>query len=389
MSIDIRVGGLPFSLWESATVQRSIDANCGVYRLTNSSSSPIKDYPVKVGSFNEVVIGNVRKVAGFVDEMSDNQDKDTHAVVISGRDNLQDLIDSSVPDSAKVTEGQISLTALCEKVIASMPTPPKIKVINLVTGLADFTEDDLEAAESATFCMEFLVAFARKRQVYLVADGNGNLLIYRPDTKNKASCSLINVVGGKNNNVLNYSVVHSQQNRFAKILCRSQDNFGFDPFADEDGGGTDRKDQAVDKDIRGTRYLEIQAEETMTDTECKERAAEEVNIRRAMGTVYTATVAGHTQPDGTVWDFGQFVDVQDDLADVTGEFLIKSVEWSEDTRTGSRTRIVCVKSDAYQVIAEPTAATSRKSSTGTTLESVTPTTLRSLRIQSEALKATQ
>jgi prophage tail gpP-like protein len=260
-------------------------------------------------------------------------------------------------------------------------------VIEKVFGLLDFTEDELESAGSAEKCMEYLVNFARKRQVYLVPDGSGNLLIFRPDTSNKASEPLINRIGSSTNNVKKSFVTRSQQNRFRKILCRSQDNFGVDPFADSDGEGTDRNDKAEDGQIRATRYLEIQAEETMTKDECGERAAEEVNIRRAMGQPYTATVAGHSQPDGTVWDFGQFVSVCDELAGVKGERLIKSVEWSEDTRQGSRTRMVCVQSDAYQVVAEPTAATKRKSKTAPSLENEVPITqTQAVRIYRDALK---
>jgi prophage tail gpP-like protein len=388
MSFEVRLNGKPFVLWETAMAQRSIDKNCGVFRFTSSVSSPIQDFPMKVGDFIEILIDTIRKIVGFIDEMNDDEDPGSHSIIISGRDNIQDLIDSSVPDSAKITEGPISLKKLCERVINSLPTPPAIKVIEQVFGLADFTEDDLESAGSATSCMEYLVSFARKRQVYLVPDGDSNLLIYRPDKSNKAPGPLVNRIGGSTNNVKKSFVKRSQQNRFRKILCRSQDNFGFDPFADSDGEGTNRNATAEDSQIRATRYLEIQAEETMTDTECGERAAEEANIRRALGQPYTAIVAGHSPRGGTVWDFGQFVQIDDEVKGVKGEHLIKSVEWTEGLPpTGSKTRMVCVQSDAYQVVAEPTAATKRKSTTAPSLENAVPITqTQAVRIYHDALK---
>jgi prophage tail gpP-like protein len=98
-------------------------------------------------------------------------------------------------------------------------------------------------------------------------------------------------------------------------------------------------------------------------------------------------VAGNSQPDGTVWDFGQFVQIDDEIKGVAGEFLIKSVEWSEDIRGGSTTRMVCVQSDAYQVVAEPTAATKRKSKLAPSLENETPVEQPdSVRIYHDALK---
>lgn len=372
MSFEIRVNGQPFTLWVSATVRRSIDANAGVFRFTNSSTVPQKDYPVKTGDFVEILISGVRKLAGFVDDNSGTQDEDSHTLEISGRDNIQDLIDSSVPDDAKVTEGPVTLKKLCEKVISSIGA--KIKVIEAVTGLAAFSSDDLQAAGSGDTCMGFLVSFARKRQVYLVPDGSGNLVIFRPDKSNKSSSPLLHQINGVTNNVTGYSFKRSQQNRFNEYLCRSQDNFGFDPFGDYAGEGTDRKDSVKDGQIRASRYLEIQAEESMNDAECKDRAAEESNVRRAAGTRYTATVAGVTQSDGTVWDFGQFVDIIDDFADVSGEFLIKTVEYAIDIRRGSRTSLVTVPPDAYQVTAEPPAESSRAAQTGTGFQNKEPKT---------------
>jgi prophage tail gpP-like protein len=85
-------------------------------------------------------------------------------------------------------------------------------------------------------------------------------------------------------------------------------------------------------------------------------------------------VAGVTQPDGTVWDFGQFADVQDEYADITGNFLIKSVEYSVDIRLGTRTRMTFVPPDAYQVKAEPPPESVRSANTGTNFQNKEPIT---------------
>ena len=370
MSFEIRINGIPFTLWESATAHRSIDSNSGSFRFTNSSNSPVNSYPVKAGDFVEILISGVRKVAGFVDDVPGSGDVNLHMVEPFGRDNTSDLIDSSVPDSAKVTEGPISLKKLCEKVIGSLGA--KIKVTQKVDNIAEFTTKDLQAASSGQKCMEYLVSFARKRQVYLVPDGAGGLVIFRPDINNKSKTPLLNLKNGKNNNVKSYSFKRSQQDRFNKYRCRSQDNFGFDPFADYSGEGTDRKSEVFDSQIRSSRYLEIQAEESMDDSTCKERAAEESNIRRALAKNYTASVAGTTQADGTVWDFGQYVPIIDEYAQFSGDFLIKEVEYAIDISGGSRTQLTCVPPDAYQVKAEPTKESKRSANTGTSFQSDKP-----------------
>lgn len=372
MSFEIRVNGQPFGLWESASVNRSIDRNSGVFRFSNSAAVPLSEYPVKGGDFVEVLILGVRKVAGFVDQVTDGMDDNSHTIEVSGRDNVADLIDSSVPDNAKVSEGPISLKKLCETVVSAIGA--KIKIIQEVPDISDFTSEDLQAAGSGETCMSYLVSFARKRQVYLVPDGSGNLVIFRPVQGDKIPAPLVHRRNGTRNNVLTYSAIRSQQNRFNKYLCRSQDNFGFDGFAEYFGDGTDRNDEVTDSQIRTSRYLEIQSEESMTDSECKKRAAEEANIRRALGTEYTPTVADIKQTDGTIWDFGQFANVVDEYADISGLFLIKSVEYAIDITKGSRTRLTCVPPDAYQVEAEPTKESKRSASTGTTFENKVPKT---------------
>ncbi len=370
MSFEIRVNGQPFKLWETAVVTRSIDTNAGAFRFTNSSTVPGSPYPVKAGDFVEILIESQRKITGFVDQIAGTHDVGTHTITVSGRDYTSDLIDSSVPDAGKVSDGPITLKALCEKVIQSLGLVLKVEV--QVDDLEEFTSEDLQAAGSGTGCMDYLVSFARKRQVYLVPSGDGKLLIFRPQLSDKATSPLLHKVNGKTNNVVAYSVLRSQQNRFNRYLCRSQDNFGFSLDADYSGDGTDRKSEVTDSQIRASRYIEIQAEESMNDSECKERAAEEANIRRAYGLEYSASVAGTTQADGTLWDFGQFVDIDDDSAEINGTFLIKTVEYAIDIQQGSKTKLVCVPPDAYQVEAEPSAQDARKSSTGTSFQETTP-----------------
>ena len=373
MSFEIRINGQPFSLWKTAKASRSIDLNSGAFQFTNPTGLPETTSPVKAGDFAEILISGVRKVAGFVDDVSGSGDeRKGNTNTFSGRDATADLIDSSVPDDGKVSEGPISLKALCEKVIKSLNS--LVKVILEVDGLLDFTSEDLQAAGSGESAMGFMVSFARKRQVYLVPDGNGNLVIFRPDPSNKSTSPLLHKVNGLTNNVKSYSFRKSQQNRFNRYLCRSQDNFGFSTEADYSGEGTDRKSEVVDNNIRASRYLEIQAEESMTDTECKERASEEANIRRVDGQAYSATVDGVTQQDGTIWDFGQFVFVDDDFADMKGEFLIKAVEWSVDMNGGIKTTNTCAPPDAYQVTAEQPPESARSASTGTKLQQVIPPT---------------
>lgn len=358
MSFEIVINGKPFTRWKSAKITRSIDNNCGVFEFTNSSSEPVTGYPIREGDAVKIMVNGVQRITGHVDNVSGSITDNFHDISVCGRDNIQDLIDSSVPDAAKVTEGPVTMASLCKRVINAIGV--NIPVTSNVSGIKSFTDDDLQAAGTGDTCMNYLVSFARKRQVYLVSNGYGGLVIYRPDRSNKASSGIFHTVNG-NNNILSCEFNRGMERRYNSYLCRSQDNFGFDPFADyANGDGCNRTGLATDNSVRATRYLEINAEQAMNDSDCKKRANEECNIRRTSGLSYGCVVPGLTQDDGTLWDYGQIVSLHDDYVGMSGEFLIKTVEYMVDILAGTLTRLELVLPDAYQVVANQSTADKRK-----------------------------
>jgi len=360
MSFSIFVNGQPFIIWETATLRRSIDDNCGSFKFTNSSTVPGQPYPVKEGDLVGIKINGILKLTGYVDGVSTISDSDQHTVTVIGRDTTADIIDSSVPNSAKVIEGPITLKSMMQKVIAGLKA--NIAVIDDIDP-DEFTDKDLQAASSGGNAMDFLVSFSRKRQVYLVSDGDNSLVIFSPG-ESTSSTSLIRKVNNQTNNVKSSSSRFSSQGRYNKVVCTSADNFGNNASADYSVDGTSRTGESIDSGVRESRYLEIQAEETMGDIECTQRANEEVNLRRARGNEYTAKVAGYAQSSGALWDFGQLVNVDDEYANVRGQLLIRAVEMFSSIQGGSTTSILCASPDAYNVVGAVTRGYSRKSSFG-------------------------
>jgi prophage tail gpP-like protein len=360
MSFKVRVNNEPFLSFESGSLTRSIDENTGLWSLT-SSTQPNINFPIKVGDYVQILINDIVKSTGYVDEIQIKEDATSHTITAAGRDNIQDIIDSSIPDenNVKVNEGPISLKALCQRVLNALNSD--IKVINEVPDIAEFTMDDLQAAESGCKAMEFLTSFARKRQVYLNSDGQGNLLIFRP-LKQKATTKILHEKNGVANNVLSYELRVAQNEMYYKYACKSQDNVGYDDNSDYAEDGMSRAGIAIDNTIRKSRYLEFQAEETMKDNDCKKRAAEMANLKRARQNEYKCTIQGFAQNDGTLWDIGQQVSVKSDFAGVNGEMVIKEIKYNIDLSGGSLCNFNLVSIDAYQVIAEQPKQDTRKSS---------------------------
>lgn len=363
-NFSIKVNGESFELWKSATVIRSVDENAGSFRLI-STYAPDGVYPIDVGDSVEVLINGITKIKGFVDEISSSADTTDHTIDISGRDNTSDLIDSSLP--IRTFKGDISFKNLCETIIRELGA--NIQVIDQSNIDLILSEEQL-SGDTGDTCMEFLMSFARKRNIFLVPSGDGNLILFRPVFE-EADTPLLNLEPNNPlNNIKSRNWRKSSQNLFYKYSVKSQDNVGFDLSSDySEGNGTNRTGEVIDDSIRQTRFFEIVSEESMTDTECKNRSSEESNIRRTRSQEYTAVVPGVSQQSGNLWDFGLVVTIRDEPAGISGKFFIRSVTYHMSKDEGSRTTIVCAPPDAYKMTSVPSPLDDRKFNFSTIFES--------------------
>lgn len=361
MSFEIRINGEKFSLWESASLTRSIESNSGAFRFTSTNTRPV-DYPIKKHDAVQIVINGKTKLSGFVDTISARGSGSGQTITVSGRDNTRDLIDSSVPDGAKNIATPTNLKSMCETVISALGLD--INVIDnsgaslAVEAEADeddfgFGENEEIAADSGKNAMDYLVEFARKKQVYLVADGQGNLVIYRPSAT-AGQTGIVQTDNKAGNNVISYNYTADGSVEYNTYVARSQDNYGADPLASFEDDGVDRKGQSVDSQVPAGRYYEFQSEESMTDAELKQRAEEENNVRRSQGFTYSVDVQGVAQQNGDLWDFGLIVPVRDEIVGVIGLYMIKSVTFSVDSSSGTIATLDITRPEAYKVRGEIT-----------------------------------
>lgn len=353
MAFEIRVNGKLFTLWETAELSRSIDVNAGTFQFTSSNVVP-SDYPVRAGDRVQVVINGVPKLTGFAESITIENAIDNHSISVEGRDNTCDLIDSSVPDAVKMIEPPFDLRELCQRVIQTLGA--NIPVINSVGSdvlfsgeEAEFDDPDVEdgqsGSDSGRKCMDMLVSFARKKQIYLVTNGQGGLLIYRPGSVRSAT-KLLNERNGSNNNIKKATANFRHQDRFHTYRITSQDNFSRGDYEDE---SVERNSQAIDSEIRSSRYLEFQAEESMANADLVRRVIEEINLRKAQSIEYTAMLQGVTQENMELWDFGMLVSLKDDFVDMRGLFLIRAVEYRVSLQDGIEVQLTLTIPEGYNV----------------------------------------
>lgn len=346
--LTVRFKGRIYNLFDTITARSSLDSICSQFSATTTLRNDIR---FGKGDFVEILADNISVAAGFVEISSGGINKDDSHITFKGRDQLGDLVDSSVPQEVSVTEGGIMLPSLCSKIINALGI--KATVINQAGTIKRFSDEDIIAIEFGGKASDYLQSFARKRQVFLTNDGKGNLVLFRPPTKLTFTEKLTI------DSMLPRDFSYSDANRFHKITVGCEDNLSeeFD-FDDDDDNGVDRTAFAIDPDIRSTRQLQIQSEESMSYTELKAKAEEEINIRRARGTSFTCTVPTHR------YRIGQLIPVDDAESGVRGNFLIRNVDYSQTDQkgTGITSKLTLCFPESYSGVGART--TKRKSKIG-------------------------
>lgn len=345
--ITIEVGGQEYVDFLSAGVDRSVDTLSGAFSFQASAKDGAV-YPIRTGQSCKVFVSGTQQIDGFVESVDVGYSRGGHTITISGRDKSADLIDSTIGPNIDL-KGPITLAGICTTVLSSMGID--IDVIDETTGLAPFADNEIASAEIDKQGFTFLETFARQRQAFLTGDGLGNLVITRAGLV-KATTGLQNIASGQKNNIKESSSSNDVSSRFNLYDVAAQLNVSAFDTAVSSADIANQNGSAQDGDIRASRRLHFQAEESANGATSKERATWEANIRRARSSKYTATVAGFQQEDGALWSLNQLINVNDDFADIRADMLAWSLKFRYSVGGGSTTTIDLVPPDALKLIAQ-------------------------------------
>ena len=365
--IFLEVDGQQYEGFTEISVVRSVASLSGAFnfRATSKQRNPL---PVREGQACTVLIDDNKVIDGYIETVNIEYDSTSHTISIAGRDKTMDVIDSST--LTKELSGTLQIEAVIRKILDGNGLTD-IEVINNVSGLAPFKDGDIESAEVGESRFEYMERYSRKRQVLLTGDGSGNIVITRSGATN-AQTSLLNVIGGDNNNIKSGRTSYSGTGLFNRYVVRSQQN----PVALEGAGSitaselVSQSGEATDSEVRASRILEIRPDQSGSNNDSKQFATWSKNIARAKSFGYSAVVQGHYQDEaGTrLWAPNEIVSVKDDFAGmesrVDAKLLIKSVEYKLSDSEGSTTEITCVDKNSYTLQAEQDLRDSRANDLG-------------------------
>lgn len=365
--IFLEVEGVEYTGFTEVSVLRSVGSLSGSFSFS-TTAQPQQPLPVEEGQSCRVLIGANPVIDGFIENVNVSYDATSHTIEITGRDKVADVIDSST--ILKELSGTLSLEAVIRRVLDANGLET-IDIINNVSGLKPFKKGDIESAEIGETAFEYIEKYAKKRQVLLTGDGEGNIVITRSGTT-EAQTALLNVIDGTNNNILSGNASYSGAELFNRYIVKSQLN----PVALDDGSNTPSSDlvnqsgEAIDESVRSTRILELKPDQSSSSEDSKQFAIWGKNIRRARAFNYTAVIQGFYQDEDQtrLWLPNELVSIKDDFAGmietVDAQMLIDTIEYRLNDENGSTTILTCVDKDAYTLQAEQNERESRTNELG-------------------------
>ena len=365
--ITLEINGNRFGGFTDISVFRSVETISGSF-FFNATNENIVDFPIKADDACRVFIDSISVINGFVESVQVSYDANSHSLSMRGRDKTCDVIDSSTIGKKEFV-GPIKLTDIIIKTLSSNSIAG-ISVINEAGAIQQFKDGEFFSAEIGTTVFEFIEKYARKRQVLLTTDGNGNIVLARAGTTS-AVTTLQNRKDNLDNNILSANVNYDFTQRYNKYLMESQLNpsalaFGADisnaNVVNQAGSSTDDK-------IRESRQLQIMSGSSDTGGDLANLATWHANLRRIRSMDYSAVVLGFYQDEAKsrLWIPNELVQVADEFADVSATLLIRTVEYNFNLTAGSTTTLSLVEKDAYTLEANISATEERVNVTGNNL----------------------
>ena len=317
------------------------------------------------GESIEIYLDGVQVIEGFIDEVEVTFDSRAHNIVLRGRDQTADFIDSSVPgiDIEKFEENRELFFKVFLRYVLDQMGLSHIGIVDRVHNTVDTCINNGKniSTEVGQTGFEFVDPYAQLKQILLRGDGKGNIILSSGNFTNRLHKSvLINLreeglatFRNLRNNIVSGSFTKSQTERFNTYTIRSQEDLSSTDKPPSEA--VNNSGSATDSEIRKTRRLTFETEENSTPRESNDRAAWESNIRRAQGKTFTLVTPGHSvAEDGEIilWAPYSLVGVKETFSNIDAIMLIESVEYSLSLNGGTTTQITLVPKDSYLLQAE-------------------------------------
>jgi len=311
------------------------------------------DWPVKINSKVKILVNEQPILTGYVESINIDYsaNPDSHTFTITGRDKTADIIDSTCETFTLVAP--TSLVKIAKEILKLLGiTDIKIKVQEGLT-IKPLAASDIASFPYGTSYFDILEEYAKKSQVLLTTDGDGNILFSRAITTNKFK-TVLSTNPKTKNTIKKGSLAIDASKKFYKYIVKSMasdsSNVALAILGNDDS--TNPTQQAIDDTVnRKSRIYNFISEVSCNQPTLKDRAKWEANFRQTQAKKYLYTVGLHTPPDDPkeIWKPNYLVDVQDIFGDGDNELLINSVTYRYNLSVGSEVDLELVQKNAFSL----------------------------------------
>lgn len=339
----LEVNGERYRNFTNASVAFSMDTFAREFRFTATASEG-KPLPFKGGEACKVFIDDDQVLNGFIDIVDIDYDSVSHSIEILGRGRAADIADSTI-NNLELTS-PISLKAAVESMIKEFGS--SVKVNDLVGDLELFNvAEDKIGASTGEGGFDFIETLARKRQVVLNENGEGDIEITRTGTE-KYKQKLQNIISSNSNNIKRANISYDLTGIYKNYIIRSQQNTTASVFSgsSETANIVSQVSESTVKGSRDGRQFAFIAEKASETEQLKERLSWESNIRRARSRLYNVTFVGHKTHFNEQWVVNKLISVNDEFADIKEDMLINSIVYIESS-DGEIVELGLIDKNAY------------------------------------------
>lgn len=373
-TITVEIDGQEYSDFVSYEISDHIEHLVKSFTIT--LNKPNNSSILTFSSLITIFIDGESLLTGYIDEIRED---DPNTVTIIGRDRMCDLVDSRV--GAKIYKTPIAFKTLVQEVLSNVGYEVSffakfvsnrnfVQVINNYGDIQTLTSEDDVVHRQSDSAFEVIKRCADIRQLILTTDGDGNFVINKINT-GKCDTVLYRVRDDNKSNIISSTTSTTISDRFNKYVIQSKANGkGGDAFPnitpfDQNRRLIKKGAQGIasstvngtaityDDEIRSTRvYTDFR--QASSNSSITKRAEWEKNVRAYKGFNYKCKVFGFRQnlepilAINPLWKVNSSVEVYDDVREVYGEYLIKSITYSKSRDNGSTCDISLIDERAYK-----------------------------------------
>jgi len=372
-NITIDINGYTYTSFLSYDFYEDIEALLKTFSIT--LNVPEDRNLIKQGDIINVKIDNEDFLKGYIEKIEEKDEGEASTMRIQGRDILCDLVDSRI--GAKIYQTPINFVELVKQVLMALNYTlstglnpyNKDNAISIINnyGNIDILEsgDDIKHRDNDS-AFELIKRCADKRRLILTSDGRSNLVINKLASK-VCDTILVRFKDDELNNILNSEVDIDYSQRYYKYIVKSivngsgiEQSAAIDPKEEMivTKGKENRASSLIngtgivyDNEIRKNRILTI-FKQVSSIKQANDLAQWEADIRKTQSFQYGCRVFGFRQnleenlSINPLWKTNMLVDVQDEVRNVFGRFLIKSVRYSKNDK-GTNSYLTLVNEKSY------------------------------------------